>query len=95
MSVNFYYLETLAAACGKLVTTRKIARPVMLSQISVDMNIHQDWLTGMALNITTGDLCVAVGSIKANRNRLIIYNNGKKKTSFSIDQTTGRRHHYK
>ena len=81
--------ETVTAACGKLVTTRKIARPVMISQISVDMNIHQDWLTGMALNVTTGDLCVTVASIKQNRNRLIIFNNGRKKTSFAIEQTTG------
>ena len=91
MSALQYFIipETVTAACGKLVTTRKISRPVMISQMSVDMNIHQDWLTGMALNVTTGDLCVTVASIKQNRNRLIIFNNGRKKTSFAIEQTTG------
>lgn len=83
-------LETMTSICGKLITTRKIARPVLLSQMSVEMNMHQDWLSGMALNPTTGDLCLAVSSIRESRNKILIYNKGKRKTSFGIDQSAGK-----
>jgi len=75
---------------GRLETTRKIARPVQLEQHSLGLNAHQEWVSGMAQNATTGELCFAIASIREGKSRIVLYSKKKKLTSFHTNQLAGK-----